>query len=195
MVNRMTAVLISALATFWHSPALSQTAESKALILVPTDDGTVLDEFPFDGFGNALDSEFVVVNLTSVDPLSEALSDRRGVMEFDISSMVGRHVQRAILKLRPTVISVPAGSFVVPVEVRRYEGNGVLGLADFHRGAFVTAFDMRSIPIDRPTNLDLTRPFATRFRTSGRISVLPFGQIFKLGFPSVRWSTLRQRAL
>ena len=158
MVNRINAVvLFSALATFWHSPTYSGTPEPETVTLVPTDDGTVLDEFPFDGFANALDSEFVVVNLTSVEPLSEALSDRRGVMEFDISSMVGRDVQRAILMLRPTAIGVPAGSFVVPIEVRRYEGNGFLGLADFHRGAFVTAFDMRSIPIDRPTNLNLTK--------------------------------------
>lgn len=154
---RITRVLLSTLATFLYSPAHAQIAEPETVTLLPTDDGTVLDEFPFDGFANVLDTEFVVVNLTSVEPVSEALSDRRGVMEFDLSSIAGRSIRRAILKLRPTVIGVPDGSFVVPIEVRKYQGNGILGLADFHRGTFVTAFDMRSIPIDRPTRLDLTK--------------------------------------
>jgi hypothetical protein len=164
MDSRITTLLLSTFATFLYSAAYAQQLAPNTLTtagvtenLLPTVAGTVLDEFPFDGFPNDFDREFTVVNLTSFEPLTEALSDRRAVVEFDLSSIAGRSVRRAILKLRPSVISVPDGAFVIPIEVRRYQGNGVLNLADFHRGTFVTAFDMRSIRIDSPTTIDLTQ--------------------------------------
>jgi hypothetical protein len=153
---RIITVLLASIATLSYPSDRAQATEPEIVRLVPADDGTVLDEFPFDGIGNVLDSEFVVINMRTVEPLSEALTDRRGVMEFDLRSIAGRTVRRAVLRLRPTVIGVPLGSFVVPIEVRRYQGNGILDLADFHRGTFVSVFDMRSISIDRPTNLVLT---------------------------------------
>jgi len=125
--------------------------------LLPTDDGTVVDEFPFDGIANDLESDFVVIELDDFDPVAETIGDRRGVVEFDLSSLVGRSIRRAILQLTPSFIPVPDGTFVIPVEVRRYKGNGAVGLGDFYRGTFATTFDMRSLRLGQPTALNVTQ--------------------------------------
>jgi hypothetical protein len=79
-------------------------------------------------------------------------------MEFDLSSLAGRSVRQAILKLRTSSFSVPDGTSAAPIEVRQYKGNGVVGLRDFHRGAFATAFDMRSFTLSNLTvRVDITK--------------------------------------
>ena len=157
MNTRITAALLSTLATFVYLTAHAQTAEPEKVTLLPTDDGTVVDEFPFDGIANDLESDFVVIELDDFEPVAETIGDRRGVVDFDLSSLGGRSIRRAILKLTPSFIPVPDGTFVIPIEVRRYQGNGVLGLADFYRGTFVTTFDMRSLRLGQPTALNVTQ--------------------------------------
>jgi len=156
---RTAALLLSTFATFLYAPANAQTTVPEAVTLLPTDDGTVLDEFfSFDGFPDLIDSEFVVVQLTSSEAGGFLLTDRRGVMEFDLSSIAGRSVRRAILKLKTSGFNTVDGSFVIPIEIRQYKGNGVVGLRDFHRGAFVTAFDMRSFTLSNLTvRVDVTK--------------------------------------
>ena len=157
MNTRITAALLSTLAIFLCLTAHAQTTEPETATLLPTAHGTVVDQFPFDGVANDLDRAFVVVELTNFEPVSETLGDRRGVAEFDLSSFAGRSIRRANLELIPSFIPVPDGTFVIPIEVRRYKGNGVLGLADFYRGTFVTTFDMRSLLLGRINKLDLTK--------------------------------------
>ena len=124
--------------------------------LLPTDDGTVVDEFPFDGIANDLESDFVVIELNDFEPVAETIGDRRGVVEFDVSSLAGRSIRRAVLELTPSFIPVPEGTFVVPIEVRKYQGNGAVNLRDFYRGTFVTTFDMRSLRLGQHTSLNVT---------------------------------------
>jgi hypothetical protein len=155
MDTRVTAVLFSLLATVLFSSANAHATETVRLI--PADDGTVVDQFPFDGVANSVESDFVVVELTDFEPTSDTLGDRRGVVEFDVSSLAGRSIRRAILRLNPSFIPVPEGTFVIPIEVRRYQGNGRVGLGDFYRGTFVTTFDMRSLVLDVPTALNVTK--------------------------------------
>lgn len=158
MNTRITAALLSTLATFLCSTAHAQTTAPETVTILPTDDGFVSDEFPFDGFSDTIDSEFVVVQLVTDEPEGFSVIDRRGVMEFDLSSLAGRNVRQAFLKLRWTALCPLDGTFVVPIEVRQYKGNGVLGLADFHRGAFATAFDLRSFTLTNLTvRVDITK--------------------------------------
>lgn len=155
MNHRIPVLLLTSLATFLCVTADTQATET--LRLVPTDDGTVVDQFPFDGVANSIEGDFVVIGLTDFEPISETLGDRRGVVEFDVSSLAGRTIRRAVLKLNPSFIPVPEGTFVIPIEVRRYKGNGTVGLGDFYRGVFVTTFDMRSLVLGVPTALDVTK--------------------------------------
>ena len=163
MNTRIAAALISSLATFLYSSAHAQVA-TETVTLLPTDDGFVGDEQPylFDGVPDVVDSEFVVVQLVSSDAGGFLVIDRRGVMEFDLSSIAGRNVRRAILKLEATIFQTPYGSFEVPIEVRHYKGNGVIGLKDFRRGAFTTVFDMRSFTLSNLTvRVDVTKAVRT----------------------------------
>jgi hypothetical protein len=67
MNTRIAAALLSTLATFLYSTAHAQTTAPEKVTLLPTDDGMVQDgfTFPFDGFPDVVDSEFVVVQLVS----------------------------------------------------------------------------------------------------------------------------------
>jgi hypothetical protein len=156
MNTRIVTLLMSSIATLLCAPANAQTTDPQIVNLIPVDDGTVVDQFPFDGIANSLEGDFVVVELTDFEPTSETLGERRGVVEFDISGFVGRHVQRATLRLTNSFMHRPDGTFVIPIEVRRYRGNGLVGLNDFHRGTFATTFDMRSLQLGIPTGLNVT---------------------------------------
>jgi hypothetical protein len=160
MKTRITAALLSSLATFLYSTAHAQTA-SETVTLLPTDDGMVQDGqlSPFDDFPDVVDSEFVVVQLVSAEEAAGfLLVDNRGVMEFDLSSLAGRNVRQAVLKLRLLSGGAPDGTTSAPIEVRQYKGNGVVGLTDFHRGAFATAFDMRLFTLSNLTvRVDITK--------------------------------------
>lgn len=154
---RKKALLISACASLLYSTAHAQTAP-ETVTLLPTDDGFVSDELPFDGFPDTIDSEFVVVQLVTDEAGGFLVIDRRGVMEFDLSSLAGRSVRQAFLRLRTSTFTTPDGTFVVPIEIRQYKGNGVVGLTDFHRGAFATSFDMRSFTLSNLTvRVDITK--------------------------------------
>ena len=149
---------LSACASLLYLTAHAQTTAPETVTLLPTDDGFVSDELPFDGFPDTIDSEFVVVQLVTDEAGGFLVIDRRGVMEFDLSSLAGRSVQKAILKLSMSSASTPDGTFVIPIEIRQYKGNGVVGLTDFHRGAFATSFDMRSFTLTNLTvRVDITK--------------------------------------
>src|SRR6185503_19817136 len=107
MNTRITAALLSTLAIFLCLTAHAQTTEPETATLLPTAHGTVVDQFPFDGVANDLDRAFVVVELTNFEPVSETLGDRRGVTEFDLSSLAGRSIRRATIELIPSFIPVP----------------------------------------------------------------------------------------
>jgi hypothetical protein len=160
MNTRTTVLLLSTCAALLYSTAYAQKTAPETVTLLPTDDGFVQDgfTFPFDGFPDVVDSEFVAVQLISSEAGGFLVLDTRGVMEFDLSNLAGRNVRRAFLKLRFTSFCPVDGTFVIPVEVRQYKGNGVVGLTDFHRGAFATAFNMRSFTLTNLTDrIDITK--------------------------------------
>ena len=158
MNSRITAALLSTLAASLYSIAHAQTTTPETVTLLPTDDGLVSDELPFDGFPDTIDSEFVVVQLVTDEAGGFLVIDRRGVMEFDLSSLAGRSVRQAFLRLRTSTFTTPDGTFVVPIEIRQYKGNGIVGLTDFHRGSFAASLNMRSFTLSNPTvRVDITK--------------------------------------
>jgi len=161
MNTRLSAVLLSSLAIFLCSSANAQTTEPETVTLLPADDAIVQDGFvfPFDGFADVVeDGNHIAIQLISSEAGGFLILDSRSVLEFDLSSLAGRNVRQAFLKLRLTSYCPLDGSFVIPVEVRQYKGNGIVGLTDFHRGSFVTAFDMRSFTLSNLTGrVDITK--------------------------------------
>lgn len=158
MSTRTTAILIGALVVSSSSPGLAQPPapnppETGRITkrLLPTVDGFVLDQSPFDGFADSLEG-----NLGNTVNLSPRESDFRAVIEFDLSSIAGRRVSNATLELVPQGKAIVPGTTVIPIEVRGYFGDGLLRLKDFHRGVFVTAFDGFATALNVPVSIDVT---------------------------------------
>ena len=144
MDTRKTAVLLSLLATYLCSPANAQTnrpeisaaVTAERTVLQILSDGSILDQFPFDGVPDIIDTGINHVQLES------GQFDSRGVINFGLNVIPdGKRIVEATLVVIAYGRTLAEGDTSLPIEVRGYASTGVLELNDYYAGRFVSVFD------------------------------------------------------
>ena len=129
-------------------PAL---ARSQSYEILPVADGSIEDVGARDGVADdVLDSE--PLDLYFISTLLEA----RPAMEFNVEDINLRRVESAWLEVIPIGSGFSPEISIFPVEVFGYQGNGIIELADFNPGCYITLFDGRWLPLQEPLRLDVT---------------------------------------
>jgi hypothetical protein len=117
----------------------SAASSASEAILAPIADGSILDQAPFNGIGDAggiENDQIVSVGLNS------RILDSRGVVEYDLTQVNrDKPVQSAILRMKVTGKGFLPGTTIAPVQVMGYRGDGTLQRNDFNMGTFVTVYD------------------------------------------------------
>ncbi len=116
--------------------------EASGISLRPAVDGSVRDglDFPKDGIGDTV-LDGAVVQVLNVDRLVAPFEDR-GIIEFDITG--GVPAQGRLKFVLPVFAAM--GPFPFTIGVFGYAGDGVLSLADFAAGSFLTSFEYSGQP-------------------------------------------------
>jgi len=127
-------ILIAALGLLWLPSSVSA---DESVQLFPVDDGTIIDQSPFDGVGETVDhDQSIYVSFNS------GISEFRGAMEFDLSSISpSSTIVSAYLNLRLTGKTYPTGTSSIPIDLFGYSGNGTVGIDDFNAGSDIATFD------------------------------------------------------
>jgi hypothetical protein len=129
----------------------SGAAGDKEHELLPVADGTIFDQSPFDGVGDAVDQ-----GLGNALFLNSGIADARAAMEFDLSTINPQRIQSAFLRITPRGRAFLPGTSRIPVQLFGYQGDGALQTTDFSAGCFITVFDGLAAPFDVPISLDVT---------------------------------------
>lgn len=109
---------------------------AERMVIQTLSDGSILDQFPFDGIPNVIDT------VVSQVQLEGGQFDSRIVIDFDLNVIPNsKHIQSATLVLMPLGKTIAEGDTSLPIEIRGFASNGVLQLNDFHLGGFVGVVD------------------------------------------------------
>ena len=162
MITRITTVLFSSLALFLF---LSANAQSTERIILPTrSEGTILDQFTFDGLPNTIDTRINQVQLEG------GQFDARAIIDFDLNVIPnGKRIARAILVLMPLGRTFHPEDTSIPIEIRGFASNGVLQLKDFHSGRFVRVIDGFPMELGVRERVDVTAIVRDVFRSERKL--------------------------
>lgn len=134
--------------------------------LPPIHAGSILDQDPFDGLGDAVDeSGGAAIGLNS------PLLDSRAIAEFDLATLGHRRIQSATLQLTPLGRAILPGTSRVPIQLYAFPADTTIQLRDFNQGIFVDVFEGLT-PLNEPVSIDVTN--AVRFARLLRQQYLGF---------------------
>jgi hypothetical protein len=115
---------------------INAAVTTERMVVQTLSDGSILDQFPFDGIPNVIDSVVSQVGLEG------GQFDSRVVIDFDLHVIPdSKVIQSATLVLMPLGKTIAEGDTSLPIEIRGFASNGVLQLNDFHLGGFVSVVD------------------------------------------------------
>ena len=134
------------------SATSSNGAAQNPVQLLPTADGFILDQSPFDGVGDAVED-----GSSTFTYLNSGIAEFHGAMEFDLSTIPPNNtIESAILYVTPIGRSYPSHTSTLPVQLFGYSGNGTIDTGDFNIGSAITVFDGLAAPLGVPVTLDVT---------------------------------------
>jgi hypothetical protein len=160
MEIRFIATLVASLATLMYSTAQAQSVTTERFVLEPSSDGTIYDQFPFNGLPDFIQSEFNQVQLEGGE------FDARSVIKFDLSSIPSnKRIVQATLVAPVYGKGFAEGDTSLPIEIRGFATTGDIQLDDFHAGQFVGLFDGFPIELGSRQRIDATAVVRSVFKS------------------------------
>jgi hypothetical protein len=156
--------LLPAIADDLTEDEINAAVTSERTVVQTLSDGSILDQFPFDGLPNVIDPGINQVQLEG------GQFDSRTVIDFDLNVIPdSKRIQSATLVLMPLGKTVAEGDPSLPIEIRGFASNGILQLNDFHLGLFVIVVDGLPMELGVRQRIDVTRFVRNRFESEQKL--------------------------